>query len=437
MSETKKIFLKEVKKFAHKTSASVKKNNINWFQAKATKIKFFVLVLLTFLLTIAVSVWINWEVPIISPINSFTTFSFLNNYHSARHNKKIIYGFLPYWNTEKVALQDELTHLGYFSLTLDANGNFIERYGDGEIDMGMHRLNSETFLDLGNTLLDKNKQVEIVISQFNHGDIVAFLNSKKAQENFFNSLDNVLLAYPINGVNIDIETSGETNEQLRNNMTSFMKDLRTHLKDKYSHVQLSIDMYAGAAENKQIWDVKEIAQYVDYIIVMAYDFHRSSSQKAGPVAPLFGDTKNWEESISTYFQSFLEQAPREKVVLGVPFYGYEWQTTSRDAKSHTFPETGATASFTRVLELLDKKDELKVQEHWNEQALSPYLSYVEDGNIYVVYYENSRSISYKLDYVNQLDLGGIAIWALGYEGDSRELWDVIDRKINHYDDLTY
>jgi spore germination protein YaaH len=48
---------------------------------------------------------------------------------------------------------------------------------------------------------------------------------------------------------------------------------------------------------------------------------------------------------------------------------------------------------------------------------------------YVVYFENSRSLSYKLDYVNQLNLGGIAIWALGYEGDSRELWDVVNRKL--------
>lgn len=428
MSNAKKIFLKEVKNFAKQTT-SLKKES-NWLKSKKAQLKLAVLIFTTFIITISLSIWTNWEIPIVSPLTSFTTFSFLNEYHSSKNNQKIIYGFLPYWNIEKVVLQDELTHLGYFSLTLDANGEFIEKYPDGEIDMGLRRLNSETFLDLGNNLIDKNKHVEIVITQFNHGDIVAFLGSKKAQQKFYSSLDNVLLAYPINGVNIDIETSGETTEQLRNNMTSFMEDLREHLNSKYSHVQLSVDMYAGAAQNKQIWDVREIAKYVDYIIVMAYDFHRSSSHKAGPVAPLFGDATVWEESISAYFQSFLDQAPREKVVLGIPFYGYEWQTTSRDSKSHTFPDTGATASYSRVLELLERKEELKVQEHWNEVALSPYISYIEDGEIYVVYYEDSRSISYKLDYVNQLDLGGIAIWALGYEGDSRELWDVIERKVN-------
>lgn len=427
MYNTKKIFIKEVKTLAPK-STSIKKE-INWYKNTKSKIKIAILIFFTFVVTISISIWANWEAPILSPITSLTTFSFLSEYNFVQHNKKIIYGFLPYWNTEKVALHDELTHLGYFSLTLGADGKFIESYDNGEPDMGLRRLNSETFLDLGNTLINKNKQVEIVISQFNHADIVSFLGSKNAQDNFFASLDSVLLAYPINGVNIDIETSGETNEKLRSNMTEFIKNLREYLNTKYSHVQLSIDMYASAAKNKQIWDVEKIAPHVDYIIVMAYDFHQTTSHNAGPIAPLFADATNWENSISDYFHSFLEQAPREKIILGIPFYGYEWQTTSRDSKSHTFPDTGSVASFSRVLELLEKKDELKVQEHWNEVALSPYISYIEDGEIYVVYYENSRSLSYKLDFVNQLDLGGVAIWALGYEGDSRELWDVLGRKL--------
>ena len=164
---------------------------------------------------------------------------------------------------------------------------------------------------------------------------------------------------------------------------------------------------------------------------MAYDFHRRQSTQAGPVAPLFGGKELWDNDINTYLQQFLELVPAQKILLGIPFYGYEWQTTSRESLSHTFPDTGATASYERVQELLKQSEELQVQESWNEQALSPYISYSEDGEIYVIYFENSRSISYKLDYVNQLDLGGVAIWALGYEGSSRELWEVIQNKVTN------
>lgn len=405
------------------------RKNSSWFKKNKLKIKIGVLGFVSFFAAVAISFWTFWDIPLVSPIDSLTTFMFLTQSQLAKNNHKIVYGFLPYWNTSKFSIQDELTHLGYFSLTLNADGSFATHV-DGELDMGQHKLNSEEFSVINSNLIDKNIKSELVISQFNQDDIEFFLSSEKAQKNFLQSIDNVLIAYPFSGINIDIETSGETDEQMRQNLTTFIKNFRVHLDEKYNHVQLSIDMYAGAAANQQIWNVKDIAQYVDYIVVMAYDFHRSSSPKAGPVAPLFGGKELWDGDINYYLQAFLKKVPSEKILLGIPFYGYEWQTTSRDSQSHTFPETGATASYARVVEILKRKEELEVQEHWNEDALSPYISYIEDGEIYVIYYENSRSISYKLDYVNQLDLGGVAIWALGYEGDSRELWDVIYRKVN-------
>ncbi len=426
----KKIFIKSNENMIHrnhkKDSSELK---FEWFKKYKLKIKIGLLIFVTLFSTIAVSLWAFWDIPLVSPIDSLTTFMFLSKSQIAKNNQKIIYGFLPYWNVNKLTLQDELTHLSYFSLTLKSDGSFANSI-DGELEMGLHKLNSEDFNLVNSQLKQKNKKVEIVISQFNHDDIASFLGSQTAQENFFKSIDSVLLAYPFSGINIDFETSGETNEKMRQDFTDFMMKLRNHLDSKYSHVQLSVDMYAGAAANQQLWNVEDIAKYVDYIVVMAYDFHRSSSPKAGPVAPLFGGKDLWDGDINYYLQAFLKVVPSEKILLGIPFYGYEWQTTSRESQSHTFPDTGSTASYKRVLDLLERKEELDVQEHWNEEALSPYISYVEDGEIYVIYYENSRSISYKLDYVNQLDLGGIAIWALGYEGDSRELWDVIQRKVN-------
>ncbi len=396
---------------------------------KKTKLKIALVIFVTFFISLAISIWVFIDIPLTSPINSLTTFMFLNRSPKS-NNHKIIYGFLPYWNINKVTIQPELTHLSYFSLILNNDGNFASQTKDNELEMGLHKLNSNSFLQLTNKLQEQNKQLELVISQFNHDDIVTFLNSQSAQENFFVSLDNVLIAYPFTGINLDFETSKDTTPQTRKNLTNFITNLRKHLDQKYSHIQLSIDMYASGATTQQIWNIKDIAQQVDYIVIMAYDFHHRSSSLAGPVAPLFGGKKFWEGDINHYLQAYLKIVPAHKILLGVPFYGYEWQTTSRKAQSQTFPNTGSTASYQRVMEILTKKEELLVQEHWNEDALSPYISYIEDGQTFVVYYENSRSISYKLDYVNQLNLGGIAIWALGYESNSRELWDVVQRKLN-------
>jgi len=373
--------------------------------------------------------WYFWDEPLLSPLNQGARFLFLTGNEQPASDGKIVYGYLPYWNLNKVEIQPELTHLAYFGLTIGPDGKIITREAETNTgEPGYHGLQSDQLLELsqrpGSPL-----ELEIVLAQFDNDAIVALLNSPSAHHNLISSLDSLLLAYPITGVNIDIEYSGEVTPHLRHKLTELVTSLNRHLDEKYEGITLSIAMYASAADDTHLWDVPKLGEQVDYIIVMAYDFHRRSSPQAGPVAPLFGGKELWDSDISEHLQKFARSVPKSKLLLGVPFYGYEWQTTSRDAQAHTFPDSGATASFARVQELLTRRQELKVEESWNDRALSPYISYQEDGLSYVVYYENSRSISYKLDYVNQLDLGGIAIWALGYEGKNRELWDVIQRKL--------
>lgn len=372
------------------------------------------------------SIWYFQKLPLISPLSSLTTFSFINQIISS--NDKIVYGFLPYWNMDQVELQPELTHLSYFGLTVGADGTIVTRE-DGALESGYRDLKSDQFLEFSQQMTDQDKSVEIVLSQFDGKTITSLLTNQNSIQNLLTSLDSILLAYPVNGINIDIEYNGPVTDELRSKMTALMAAINQHLDEKYQHIQLSIDMYASAVRTNNIWDVAAIEPYVDYIVVMAYDFHQRSSPQAGPVAPLFGGDEYWDSDINQLLIDFTQVAPKEKILLGVPFYGYEWQTTSRDSQAHTFPKTGSTASFKRVKEIMGRKQELQVENGWNEQALSPYLSYVEDNEIFVIYYEDSRSLSYKLDYVNQLDLGGISIWALGYEDNSRELWDVIDRKL--------
>lgn len=381
---------------------------------------------LIILITGSALTWWFWDVPLTTPLDTSSTFRFLTGKTPVSSSNKVVYGFLPYWSLRNTTFQPELTHLSYFSLGIGVDGSILIRDTNGNQEPGYSRLQSDNFFD---AIATSSAKPEIVFTQFNADTTTAFLASKTARQKFITSLDELLLAYPFAGVNIDIEYGGTVTDSLRQNYVDFITQLNQHLDQHYSSMPLSVDVFASAASHRTIWDVPAIEPQVDYFVVMAYDFHRSSSIIAGPTAPLFGGKQEWDNDISEYLQAFLEDVPSNKILLGIPFYGYEWQTTSRDPQAHTFPDTGSTASFERVQTLLAKKDELKVQQGWNESALSPYISYQEDGQTYVVYYENSRSISYKLDFVNQLDLAGVAIWALGYEGNSRELWDVINRKL--------
>ncbi len=382
-------------------------------------------------LSLAGVIWYFRDVPIISPVTSETIFSFISG-RTAKNYKasKIVYGFLPYWNLRKAHIQPELTHVGYFSLGIGPDGTLLS-HRDGQSEPGFQKLNSPELATLLADMQAAHPPIvsEVVLTQFNSDEIVAFLSSTTAQNTLLRSLDGVLLAYPFSGVNLDIEYGGQITEDLRQSLTRFVSLLRTHLNQKYPTMHLTIDVYASGSDDRLIWDLPALTPLVDHFIVMAYDFHRRSSIQAGPVAPLFGGKQYWDSDITQHLQGFLQVVPKNKILLGIPFYGYEWQTVTLDPLAQTFPNTGATASIERVQTLLSQKKLYRAEEHWNEAALSPYVTYVQDKKNWVIYYENSRSLSYKLDLVNQLGLGGIAIWALGYEGSSRELWEVVEQKL--------
>ncbi len=416
-----------------------KKHQDQWQQANGlarfwqqyrTKIKLILTGAIISMIAAVMTIWFLWEVPLLSPVSSLSQFQFLTSQAKPQEKAKprIVYGFLPYWNLNKVTVQPELTHLSYFGLNISADGTILTQTEDGT-HPGYSKLDSNQLLKLSNRVGDNGDQLDLVLVQFENETIRQIVSNPEAHQNLLTSLDSILLAYPIGGINIDIEYSGEVSDELRADFVNLIRKIDQHLEKKFGGIQLSIDMYASASSEKTIWDVKEIGRYVDYIVVMAYDFHQRSSAQAGPVAPLFGGSKLWSTDIHQHLRNYLKVVPKEKILLGVPFYGYEWQTDSRSPQANTYPDTGSTASYKRVKEILTRQDELQVETHWDDTALCPYLSYLEDDNIYMIYYENPTSISFKLEYVKQLDLAGIAIWALGYEGHTRELWDQVNKRI--------
>ncbi|MGD9129326.1 MAG: glycosyl hydrolase family 18 protein [Candidatus Woesebacteria bacterium] len=424
-------FTKEIRQIEHCPQKNKsKKNFFAKFGQKKKRLKLLILSIIACFATVAVSLYYFWEIPLLSPLSSLTTFQFLEGLKLPSPQKKIVYGFLPYWNLNKVKIQNETTHLAYFSLGIKANGAIKTKNEEGELEPGFNKLDSDKLMELSNQVRANKGKIEIVLTQFNNDDIVELINDPEAHQKLIASLDSILLAYPISGVNIDIEYTGEVTDKLRENFVIFMHSINQHLKTKYKDIKLSIDMYASAASSKQIWDVEKIAHEVDYIIIMAYDFHRRSSPQAGPVAPLFGGKDLWDTDINSHLKEFVKKVPRQKLILGLAFYGYGWRTTSEDPQAHTYPDTGFTATYAKVKELKSKAKEFNVEEHWHNTALAPYLTYQEEGEHYIIYFENEKSLGYKLEYARQLNLAGIAIWALGYEGDDGdELWRVLRKKL--------
>src|SRR5438105_11477112 len=119
-----------------------------------------------------------------------------------------------------------------------------------------------------------------------------------------------------------------------------MAQLSGQVHQRWPAATVSIDTYgSSASDSGGIFKVDDLAQVVDAIFVMAYDMVFSNMPgKAGPNAPLDNFTYNDHAIV----QQYLAKAPAGKIILGVPYYGYKWSTSSNQ------PYAPATGSATGV-----------------------------------------------------------------------------------------
>jgi len=340
-----------------------------------------------------------------------------------------VFGFLPYWNLNKAEIPNEVTDLVYFAAVFDGDGELVTRLEDNTAEIGYYRLQQTDFSDWLWEQEQAGKRLHITVVGESAEAIADLVSDPTSRETFNENIKQLLLSYPFSGLQLDFEYAGAAEPGLQANYVSLVKSLYQELKAMNENYLLSVAVFGTAAsKTTDFWDIPALAPYVDRLIIMSYDYHVRSSDTAGPVAPLFGkETGRYEDDITSNLRDFLQHVPPDKVLLGIPFYGYEWQVVEGEPGSQTFPSSGSTATYQYVQQLRQNPD-LEIKEGWDSAALSPFIVYEESGVERVIYYDNPRSFSYKLDLVNQLGLKGVAIWALGYEGEQTELWDVLSQK---------
>ena len=54
--------------------------------------------------------------------------------------------------------------------------------------------------------------------------------------------------------------------------------------------------------------------------------------------------------------------------------------------------------------------------------MTPWINYEENGGFRQVYYDNRKSLRYKMDVVKQAGVNGVGFWALGYEPTDADFW---------------
>lgn len=189
--------------------------------------------------------------------------------------------------------------------------------------------------------------------------------------------------------------------------------------------QAELSIAAPAVNWSNTFDLPAIEPWIDLIMVMAYDYYWDGSDIAGPVSGLWPLTSSFNYGVNSslsYYQSM--GVPESKLLLGLPYYGREWPVTSNTLPAST---TGRGAAVTyrniRANTSIYNDDNY----YWDYRSYNPYYGYFT-SQWWQCFFDDERSLGAKYDLVNRRGIGGIGIWALGYDNGYSELWNLIEQK---------
>lgn len=205
------------------------------------------------------------------------------------------------------------------------------------------------------------------------------------------------------------------------NFTALLAEFRKQLDAVKPGLILTIAAPASTNKSEKI-ELEKIIPYLNWINLMAYDFTGPWSAVTGHHSVLIGSAKD-RVSVDSSVEDYLNRGiPSNKLVLGVPFYGYGWKVNSLENNGMYQPTQGVvkgpdgepTLKYSYVKNMLGKvfRDE-KTRAVWKL-----------NGNDVVVY-DDVQLLKEKIEFAKKKKLGGIMAWELSQDTPDAELVNTI------------
>ncbi|MCL1882764.1 MAG: glycosyl hydrolase family 18 protein [Defluviitaleaceae bacterium] len=234
-----------------------------------------------------------------------------------------------------------------------------------------------------------------------------FLTDRNTRQHAINQLIEYVDYLNLDGINIDFEhlTANEGPYKIQ-----FLRELAIPMRQRgiVLSAAVKVPIPATAFYRRDL-----IGKTVDFVMVMTYDEHWTTSPVAGPNASL-----PW---VRRGVENMLLEVPSDRLLMGLPFYNRIWREVLSTGEVSNYRNLGTNS--TRAF-----FEERGVQWIWDFE-IGSYFGEVpafEDGEtvIYRVWLEDARSIQEKMHIFDDYNLAGVAIWSRLFS--IPEFWDVLE-----------
>jgi len=288
--------------------------------------------------------------------------------------------------------------------------------------------------------------------------------TRERRQMFIESAVHFLNYFGLDGIDLDWEfpaydmlTEEPTDPMDREHFSLLMKEMGEAFKEQDPPLLLTFPAAADPSKADNAYYLEEVHPYVDWINVMAYDYHGAWEDYTGIDQPLYG---KWEESLVGHpayqynvhdtIQYYLDQGvPSQKLVLGIHTEGKGWiLEQSATAENCPGPDCPAgiycpvagpspNVTYSRqegwlfyyeVLQLFfnDTIPDAELPTHWPDVkpglehwTIYDNLNGNQDGcymapfayqNRYWISYDDEYSAGLKARYANHYGLKGTFVW---------------------------
>lgn len=247
--------------------------------------------------------------------------------------------------------------------------------------------------------------VPTVTNDFDGERIAALLADPAACAAHVEALAALVEEMDYDGIEIDYEALPA---KARDDFSAFVESLAAALHPSGRWLSVAVHPKTddqGTWHGPQAQDWPRLAAAADALKVMVYDYHWNASLP-GPIAPL-----DWTDNVLAYAET---TAPPEKIWLGIPFYGRDWDG-----------EEGRGLVWAAVEDLIRQHRPFT---HRDASSGEIYFFYVRDGVRHTVYVPDAQAVAAKVRAAREAhpDIAGIAIWRVG--GESPFHWAAIARE---------
>lgn len=282
----------------------------------------------------------------------------------------------------------------WFSLN-DEEGNF-RSFGTAEYVEKAHNMGLQVWGVLDD--FNYNNETGANLSVFN------VLSSTTKRQKLAQSITDAALSLGLDGINLDFERLSSDSGP---HFVQFLRELSVLCRS--NGLVLSVDNYVPFNFN-DYYRLDIQGQVTDYVIIMGYDEHWHGSGDPGSVASI--------EYVSGGITRTLEEVPAEKVVNALPFYTILWKVDGATVTDEYLTLNNTESFLNRV----------NIQPEWDEVTCQNYAEWTSGNSTYKIWLEDKESLRVKLNVMSTNQIGGVAVWRLGYG--TPEIWELISAYVN-------